>query len=46
MPLENGDMEECVAALTEGDESADVPRIPPWVFEKWYNGQFNKKKIG
>ena len=42
MPLENSDMEECLIALSEGDETADFPRISPWEFEKWFNSQFRK----
>lgn len=42
MPLENSDMEECLIALSEGDEMAEVPRITPWAFEKWYNSHFSK----
>ena len=39
-PLENSDMEECLVALSEGDENSEYPRITPWDFENWFNKHF------
>lgn len=43
MPLENSDMEECLINLSEGDETAEVPRITAWNFENWYDQHFKRK---
>lgn len=42
-PVEAGDMESCVLALSDGKEEGRLPRIHPVKFEKWYRKHFDEK---
>ena len=42
LQLDSVDFEECMAALAEGDENSDMPRISAQAFEEWFKGYFQK----
>lgn len=42
IPVDSGDVEECLIALANGEENSHLPRIPANVFEKWYRIHFQE----
>eukprot|EP00602_Paraphysomonas_sp_CaronLab_P007962 CAMPEP_0185034642 /NCGR_PEP_ID=MMETSP1103-20130426/24704_1 /TAXON_ID=36769 /ORGANISM="Paraphysomonas bandaiensis, Strain Caron Lab Isolate" /LENGTH=667 /DNA_ID=CAMNT_0027571381 /DNA_START=134 /DNA_END=2137 /DNA_ORIENTATION=+ len=42
IPVDSGDVEECLIALANGEENTHLPRIPAHIFEKWYRQHYQE----